>query len=246
MRTEMWRQVRSEVRRKKLMKSRQALRPAAPLRREAGQRLLETYAALAERGEHLLSTLLAGRTPHQWAHYPEDDAIDKVSGFQWFYHSHSPEDRPGTVEHGHIHLFARRALWSRRLQSDAEKSFVALCGNPTFKPNTRHLLAIGLDAKGIPISLFMVNSWVTGDLMLNASLTLDLLATIRVDTGQPDVDVVIESVVQLCMPQVIELLQTRDRTLGAYPGRCKWNAPELELLAEVPIDLDAILEGLVG
>ena len=46
----------------------------------AGQRLLETYAALAARGEHLLHDLLAGSPPRQWQHYPEDDAIDQVSG----------------------------------------------------------------------------------------------------------------------------------------------------------------------
>ncbi|GGH51782.1 hypothetical protein GCM10010975_05670 [Comamonas phosphati] len=207
-------------------------------------RLLETYSDLAERGVHLLSGLLVGQAPRQWIHYPEDDAIDRASGFQWFYHSHSPEDRPGAVEHGHIHLFARRGLWSRRLQSSAEKAFAALCGSPALNPDTRHLLAIGLDAKGIPISLFTVNSWVTGDLMLSARLTLNLLESIRLDTGQPEVDAVIESVVRLCMPDIIELLQARDQALGAYSGPQKLQAPELELLADVTIDLDSIFIGI--
>jgi hypothetical protein len=78
----------------------------------AGLRMLETYSKLAQRGAHLLGSLLGGQAPREWRHYPADDAIDQGSGFQWFYHSHSLEDRPGSAEHGHIHLFARRKLWS--------------------------------------------------------------------------------------------------------------------------------------
>ena len=47
-----------------------------------GSRLLETYAALAGRGEHLFAGLLGGRAPTQWAHYPDDDAIDGARRYQ--------------------------------------------------------------------------------------------------------------------------------------------------------------------
>lgn len=207
-------------------------------RRAASQRLLETYAALAARGEHLLQGLLAGRPPKQWQHYPDDDAIDTSSGYQWFYHSHSPEDRPGAAEHGHFHLFARRPLWSRRLQSKAEKAFAAMTGEPRKAITTRHLLTIGLDAKGLPISLFTVNSWVTGDLMLSAATTAQLLASMRLDTGHPHIDTVLECVTSLCADEIREVLAARDAALSGWPAKAVLDDTKLELLSERAIALD--------
>jgi len=208
----------------------------------AGSRLLEAYAALVERGEHLFAGLLGGAAPKQWAHYPEDDAIDAARGYQWFYHSHSPEDRPGSSEHGHIHLFARRPLWARRLRSKSEKEFAKLCGYPVSDAHTRHLLAIGFNAKGLPISLFTVNSWVTGDLMLGSDLTMELLGNMELDTGHPEVDAVIESTVRMCVPELSDLMAARDRSLAAHVGPDKLGDSVLELLSEVAVDLDAKLK----
>lgn len=224
--------------------TRQALsrwRDPVQLRAEAGQRLLQTYAALAARGAHLLGHVLGGQAPRQWDHYPEHDAIDHASGYQWFYHSHHPEDRAGAAEHGHIHLFARQPLWSRRLHSRNERAFADLCGYPEARPATRHLLGVSFDAKGLPVSLFTVNSWVTGDLMLSADLTLDLLDRMALDTGYPEVDAVLETVVRLCGPELRELMHRRDAALRAHPGPGKLQDEALELLAEMPIDLDSKL-----
>lgn len=219
------------------------LRPSPPSARPAAAalRLLATYTGLAEHGEHLLGRLLADHAPLQWAHYPEEDAIDRSSGYQWFYHSHSPEDRPGGVEHGHVHLFARRSLWGRRLHSRSERAFAALCGNPCPSPMTRHLLIIGFGKTGLPISLSTVNSWVTGDLMLGVDLSLELLSSIKLDTGHPEIDAVIESVVQLCELELRELMRRRDVALRSHPAADKLQDEALELLSEVSIDLDAKL-----
>lgn len=214
-----------------------------PYIRSAGSRLLAVYDALAERGEHLFGGLLGGAPPRQWAHYPEDDAIDLERGYQWFYHSHSPEDRPASAEHGHIHLFARRPVWARRLQSHSEKEFARLCGDPTSDARTRHLLVIGFDAKGLPISLFTVNSWVTGDLMLGAYLTVELLASMRLDTGHPEIDAVVESTVRMCVSEIAGLMSARDEALARHPGPDRLDDQTLEILSEVHIDLDAKLLG---
>lgn len=114
----------------------------------AAARLLGVCAGLAQQGEHRLGQLVAGTSPRQWERFPADDAIDSAGLYQWFYHRHSPEDRLGDPD---------------------EQAFRALCGEPVRDPKTRHLAAIGLNAKGVPISLFTVNSRVTGDLMLNAA-----------------------------------------------------------------------------
>jgi len=206
-------------------------------------RLLETYSNLAQRGEHLFGSLLGGQTPRQWSHYPEDDAIDQGRGFQWFYHSHSPKDRPGSAEHGHIHLFARRKLWSRRLRSVRELKFAELAEGADPRVNTRHLLTIGFDAKGIPKTLFTVNSWVTGDLMLSASNTALLLDQMTLDTGNEDVDTVIECVVKLYKDEIRDLLLRRDSLLyqkrapGILGDEC------LEVLSDIAINVDQKLAG---
>jgi len=210
--------------------------------RAAGLRLLQTYAGLAQRGAHLLGDLLDGQAPRQWHHYPEDDALDLQAGFQWFYHSHAPEDRPGATEHGHIHLFARRPRWARRLRSAAELRFAALPGAPPASTHTRHLLALGFDARGLPTSLFTVNSWVTGDRMLNADLTAELLATMKLDTGHSAIDSVLECLVCLYREEIRGLLRQRDEALLAWPGSQVLSDEGLELLSELSIDVDAKLQ----
>lgn len=209
----------------------------------AGQRLLRTYGELAARGEHLLQGLIPDRRPVQWAHYPDDDAIDPTSGYQWFYHSHAPEDRPAEHEHGHIHLFARRPLWSRRLRSRAERGFAALTGDHGTHVPTRHLVGVGLDAHGLPVSLFTVNSWVTGDRMLSAPNTARLLATMRLDTGHAAIDTVLEAVMTLCGDEIDALLAERDATLARHAADGVLEDRRLEVLSERSIALDDKLGG---
>lgn len=239
MRAQMRSKMRPQVRAGELMAA--ARNPAT------GPRLLETYAGLAERGEHLMGKLLGGEPPRQWRHYPDDDAIDAERGYQWFYHSHAPEDRPGAVtEHGHIHLFARRKLWSRRLRSVKELEFASIADNPDELVNTRHLIGLGLDAKGIPISLFTVNSWVTGDLMLSASNTALLLEQMTLDTGHREIDAVIECVIKLYRAEIRALLDQRDQLLflRGPPGILRDES--LEVLSEITIHIDSKLAGGKG
>lgn len=240
--TQMCSEVRPEMRSQKLGPPPQPMQFQGVVSRRpeaASQRLIATYAALAERRGHLIAGLLKGQSPQQWKHYPADDAIDRASGYQWFYHSHAPDDRSGTTEHGHIHLFARRPLWSRRLQSGAEKAFARLTGNPTKHVETRHLLSVGMSAKGVPESVFTVNSWVTGDLMLSAPTTSRLLREMKLNTGHPAVDTVLECVVLLCSDEIEQVLIRRDQALSSH--RKPLADKSLEVLSEAAIDLDSKL-----
>lgn len=212
--------------------------------RSAGLRLLQTYVDLSNAKRHLLDEVLKSEKPQQWAHYPSEDAIDVSSGYQWFYHSHSPEDRPEGLEHGHIHLFARRPLWSRRLKSRSEIEFRRICESERTHTNTGHLLAIGMNAKGVPTSIFTVNSWVTGDEMLSKELSMQLLASIQLNTGYPSVDTVIESVIYLCHHEIQTVLQQRDETLASNIGVSKLQDEKLELLSVLDINLDQRLRSL--
>ena len=211
---------------------------SAELMARAHLRLVEIYAALASRGEHLFAKLLAGQQPRQWAHYPQDDAIDSESGFQWFYHSHSKEDRPGSSEHGHIHLFARRKLWARRLRSRTEIEFAKLGGEPPTSVNTRHLLTISFDAKGVPTCMFTVNSWVSGDRMLSARLTAELLGGMVLDTGNPEVDGAVESLVAMYQVDIEDLLARRDGALLAWKAANVLSDERLEVLSEFTVNVD--------
>lgn len=216
----------------------------ACMKQVAGRRLVDTYEELAERRAHLFGSLLGGQAPRQWDHYPEEDAISRDAGFQWFYHSHPPEDRPGAAEHGHIHLFARRKLWSRRLRSARELAFQARTGAPRKPVNTRHLLGVGFDARGVPISLFTVNSWVTGDLMLSASSTAALLGKLSLDTGHGAVDAVLGSLVCLFDAEIRSLLHARDQRLLRGQECAVLSDESVEVLSEIPINLDEKLAHL--
>ncbi|GAC1529567.1 MAG: hypothetical protein NVS2B4_07980 [Ramlibacter sp.] len=212
---------------------------AAALSAQAAAQLLGVYADLAPRGEHLLSGLLAEAPPRQWERMPEDDAVDSAGLYQWFYHCHGPEDRPAGVEHGHIHLFARRTAWERLSATRSERAFLELCGRPKSQAETRHLLAIGLDAKGVPVTLFAVNSWVTGDLMLSAAGTAELLAQLVIDTGYCTIDRMVSSLVRLCEVDIQSLLRARDQSLRSRKRRVVLQDRTLEILAEIRLDLDS-------
>lgn len=205
---------------------------------KAASDLLGVYAGLAERGAHLLGDLLAGAPPVQWERLPADDAVDSAGRYQWFYHSHAPEDRPAGSEHGHIHLFARRALWGGLSATPEERAFRKLCGNPRSNAGTRHLIAIGFDAKGLPTSFFAVNSWVTGDLMLSTDSTVRLLSEIDLNTGHSEIDAMIVSLVRLCQEDIEALLAERDRAFVEHLPKGVLEDRALEILAEIPLNLD--------
>lgn len=204
----------------------------------AASDLLAVYADLAERRTHLLAGLLAGALPLQWEKLPADDAVDVAGRYQWFYHSHAPEDRPEAQEHGHIHLFARRALWESLPMTRNERAFQQLCGNPSGDASTRHLIAIGIDPKGLPISIFTVNSWVTGDVMLGPDATAKALAEIELNTGHPAIDRMIVAIMQLCSEDIRRLLVQRDEMLKNRDPADVLEDRTLEILSEIVIDLD--------
>lgn len=233
------------MRRKELSLKAPRGRPGEGMAKAASD-LLGVYAGLAERGAHLLGGLLAGAPPVQWERLPADDATDSAGRYQWFYHSHAPEDRPSDSEHGHIHLFARRALWEGLSVTPEERAFRKLCGKPSSNAGTRHLIAIGFDAKGLPISLFTVNSWVTGDLMLSADSTARLLCEIDLDTGHLEIDTMIVSLVRICQQDIETLLVERDRTLASRPPSGVMEDRALEILSEVPLNLDAKMANALG
>lgn len=219
----------AEMRREALGRAAPGPGPGPIALQRAGFRLLRCYAGLAEARRHLLDEVTSGGAVVEWRHYPEEDAVDDRHGYQWFYHAHPPEETRAAVpaEHGHLHLFARRRTWGRQ---------------------PAHLLGIGLDARGVPVSLFTVHPCVTGGPLVDAAAAIRLLDRMVLDTGHPAVDTVVRAVVRLHAAELRTLMAARDATLAEYSATAK---PEAVNGAEPPallsclrLDLDARLASL--
>jgi hypothetical protein len=211
--------------------------------RIAAQQLVDCYTALSERRAHLLSDMLGDELPHQWRHYPEDDVIDHAGGYQYFYHSHSPQDRKSSEEHGHFHLFARMDKGVHCIDEQAEQRFLMRLGGKPVRACTASLLCISIDSRGVPTDLFTTNRWVAGDHLLSAESTLRLIAGFRIkEAGPPLVNRWIAAMTQIFWPQIEELLVSRDRMLARQAKRRRRSGllddEELEILSSIPIDID--------
>lgn len=207
--------------------------------------LLGCYEQLSKNKQHLLFPLLGNASPKQWAHYPKDDVIDHSAGYQYFYHSHSPEDRQDSPEHGHFHLFARMDRGKHVIDANTEINFLdSLKSVPDRQSTNINLLCISLDAKGVPLSMFTVNRWVTGDQLLSASTTLALLNDFRMATpGFEIVNQWLEAMLGLFWPEIVELLLQRDLRLAVLAS--ERNQPSslledknIELLSDTVINID--------
>jgi hypothetical protein len=178
--------------------------------------------------------------PTQWEHYPTEDAIGRDRRYQWYYHSHAPADRPAAIEHGHFHLFARMEGAAEKMDAAAESTFLGAVAASDSDAGTRHLLGIGMSRVGVPISLFTVNRWVTGDLLLSRSSTLALLESMELDTGYPTIDAVLTALSQLYRPEIRSLMRRRDAALRARAakGPGTLDDTQVEILSEVSLDID--------
>jgi hypothetical protein len=114
----------------------------------AAQELAKIQMRYAESGRTLNEAALCGAKDFiEWQHYPINDLVDEVSGYEFYYHAHSAAEMPHG-EHGHFHVIKRDT-----------KSF-------------HHLIGIALNPKGLPIRLFTTNQWVTGEEMADATTTI--------------------------------------------------------------------------
>lgn len=216
--------------------------------RRGAKALIACYTDLARTNSHLLQPILHGTVPVQWEHYPADDAIDRGGVYQWFYHSHSPADRPDSAEHGHFHLFARVEGVVGLVDATMEGEFLESLSAGNASAATRHLLCLGLNASGVPISLFTVNSWVTGDLPLSSVATLALLESIRLETAHPMIDGLIVGVIQLYASEIRALFAQRDDALRmrAASGCGTLDDERIEVLSSMTLRIDERIESALA
>lgn len=200
-------------------------RARALARLEAGREALYWIHVLARSERNLVGEVLAGHgTFYEWEHYPPGDVFDAESASQWYYHAHPKEERPG--EHGHFHLFRRDGA------------------------ETVHLVAIAMDAAGLPIHLFTTNRWVTGERFEPAHRVARLLEGFDVALAVPSwpVNRWLGAMLRFYAPEIRALLLERDRVLERR--RVELGSPDIledrrvEVTSVHPVDLAADVAAL--
>ncbi|QWD64695.1 hypothetical protein [Polynucleobacter sp. MWH-UH2A] len=119
----------------------------------AAQELASIQMQYAKSGRTISEAALCGAKEFvEWQHYPSDDLVDEVSGYEFYYHAHSSDEMP-SGEHGHFHVIKRD------------------------KDSFYHLIGIALNQQGIPVRLFTTNQWVTGEDMVDAMRVIQSLSS---------------------------------------------------------------------
>jgi len=165
--------------------------------RAAGRAVAEVYERLADRDGHLVEQLLRGRPFVEYQHYPRDRVIDAASAGQYFFHAH----RDGEV--GHFHVFM-----GRRGMPAGVRPLVR--GQKT----RAHLVAIAVDAHGLPTHLFAPNRWATEETFYAADDVCRMIDAFAMDATRYEADRWLAAMLRLYRPQIAELLATRDRKLA--------------------------------
>lgn len=222
-------------------------------RQEAAARLIRCYEGVAKRNENFLQHVVGNQAFKHWSRYPSPDHVDKHTGFQYYYHAHSPDDRPGVQENGHFHTFARLDHKARPVQDwfvPATDNVPQVCEQDD---TTVHLVAISVDAQGLPFEIFTVNQWVTGDRWCTGESIASLAQAFRVDRAGPRlVADWLASFFTLYETEIRDLIDARDqhvRRLIAAKGQdyriTHDHAIEVLCTAAVSFaaDIDAALRG---
>ncbi|TAM55908.1 MAG: hypothetical protein EPN57_00620 [Paraburkholderia sp.] len=216
-------------------------------RQRAAARLVQCYETLAKRNENLLQHVVGDSAFECWRRYPCDDVIDPRSGFQYFYHAHSPDDRPDAIENGHFHTFARLDHRTRRVD-DWPVPPLAQGGKSEWDPTSVHLVAVSVDAHGLPTDIFTVNQWVTGDRWCDDASVARLASAFDVDGARPAlVSAWLGSIFALYEAEIRGLIRDRGKRVQALiashgPDYRITDDRAVEMLSARPLSFSADVE----
>jgi hypothetical protein len=175
----------------------EAVNPCGPAKKKAtnclaAQELTNIQMRYAETGRTLNEAALCGAKDFvEWQHYPSNDLIDEVSGYEFYYHAHSADEMPNG-EHGHFHVIKRDA-----------KSF-------------HHLIGIALNQKGLPTRLFTTNQWVTGEGLVDSRLIIKSIKgfDMAIKGRMAPVSKWVGALIQLFCVEIEELILERDQKIA--------------------------------
>jgi hypothetical protein len=189
---------------------------------EAGRTARAIAEALRAEGRTVVDVAMNGKPYEPWAMYPwQGGVIDTATRSQYFYHSH-----PQSPEHGHFHLFYHH------------------------RNQLVHLVALAMDNRGEPVSLFTVNRWVTDDFYLPAAELQAMLPHFRIanDAFDREVGGYLRAVLLLYEVEIAALQRERDRVFAAYRaehnGRSPYEDRDLEVTSALKIRLEGHIAAL--
>jgi len=209
---------------------------------EAGAEVIECLRVLSKTGDNVVGELLRDQgTFYEWDHYPPGDVYDRETHAQYYYHAHVPAERfPG--EHGHFHTFLRPRGMPIGVKPASVPGY-----KPPKDPNDAlsHLIAIAMDKHGLPMRLFTVNRWVTGEIWYEAEDVIRMLDYFVIDHARPST-----ALVRLFRPQIVQLVRARDRVVAdwraQHPTRDVFEDRDLEVTSVMDIDIDTQLQKITA
>ncbi|MAY19665.1 MAG: hypothetical protein CL955_03500 [Erythrobacteraceae bacterium] len=217
--------------------------PMTPV--QAAHTVIETITQMAQEQRPLMLRVVPQDEVNFWKHYPPKDARDKFCRSRWYYHVHAAGSRDED-EHGHFHLFLHRTQLPEGLEPKVWPP-----QREDAKAHVTHLVGLSIDKVGIPRAWFTVNRFVTNEFLFPADVMIDHLADFNVDhTAEDDcVNRFVTAMVALYREEIAQLLRERDERqaelvaeFGAEAAYEK--ASKVEVLSQIPIDLDAKLGSL--
>ena len=204
-------------------------------RAAAAAEVMAIAEALAATGTGLLETLADGAMPLPGGHYPAGEVWDQVTHAQYFFHAHPDGDRHPD-EAGHFHTFLGQGGMPRGLVPLVlpemalaplklpvkEKGGVSMTHRSARDRGVfSHLIGIGVDAQGMPLSLFTTNRWVTGETWYRAEDVIRLLD--RFAFAEPGPTALVNrwlvAVLRLLHRPIVELLLERDAAMMDWRRR---------------------------
>ena len=206
---------------------------------DAGREVRNCMRVLAKDGANVVAELLRDAPSfYEWDHYPKGDVYDRATHAQYYYHAHPEHERPS--EHGHFHTFLRSAGMPRGIKPLPIPGAAPAASNAALS----HLVAIGMDRFGQPVSLFATNRWVTDETWYRAEDVIRMLDFFEVDLAHPSwpVNRWISAMVPLFRPQIEWLMKRRDEAVAAWlkkkPRTRVYEDRGLNVASEMAIDVE--------
>ena len=206
--------------------------------REASQVILDCYSKLSASGSNVVKELLPkdGSTIYEWDHYPKGDIKDTYG--QYFYHSHSSKDQDRVPEHGHFHVFLRKAaLPERAVPLAVSKKHQE---DPT-KDGLCHVMGIAMNEYGFPTALFTVNHWMVDGLWYGTEDMMACLDKFEVSHDQHSrlANTWVTAMVRLFHEPIRSLLEVRDEVIAdwqkEHPQEDVFKDKRLEVTSVLPL-----------
>lgn len=196
--------------------------------RRSARGLIDVLGTFAARGTTPLGAAIGPDTPRAWQQYALEHARMRRAGALFFYyHSHARGTRS---EHGHFHVF--RSL--------------APCADAGAPARYAHFIAIGVDARGLPLRLFTTNRWVTDECWCGARDSIAALErTLAARAGRAvPLERFLRGVLTVFFPQAAMLLVRRDQRVAEHGGARVLEDRRMHVLSECTVSLAAQMAAL--